>query len=563
MIRRSCYKLRMLPMLKRMLPLFLAAALCVPAQARVDQITYMRNGVYAGKIGTYSLAGADYLDASQAAKLLGGKIYWYPVSGKLLLQVKGKRVVFYLNSDSVLLNDHTEEFPNPMIVRGGKAFLALKFFVSSQFAATFGFSLAYTESTQTLAAQRDINVTSLNYFTHPDKTRIVLYMEEPLEWQASQKESNLLTVNVFKGVAAREEKIRVGDGVVSGVDLKQENRTVRIIVAPGENFGEVKTFRLENPDRLVIDISKKVVPVSQTITGAPVPGAAPATATIESAGAAAAGAADAAALVIAPSPSAAPSGVSEEVVEEPAPGALPADAPAIPDKISLGSGKKRIVIDAGHGGKDPGGRKLFGLKEKELNLLVAAELYEMMKNEDGFEVMMTRTKDEFIPLADRSIIANNFKADLFISIHGNATRDRREKGFEIYFMSDKATDPWAAEVADYENSVIGLEDGGGQSDPAAMLLHSLARNDYQKEGGLLAGFITKQMEKRTPFKNRGVKQAAFYVLRGTYAPGVLVEMGFMTNSFDKKNMDSKAVRKKIAESIYRGVMDYAEMKGWK
>lgn len=531
-------------MLKRIIPLVLVAALCAPAQARVDQITYMKNGVYAGKIGTYSLGGSAYLNAGEAAKLLGGKIYWYPVSGKLLMQVKGKRVVFYKNSNTVLLNDQSEEFPNPMIVRAGRAFLALDFFVSPRFSSVFGFSLNYTASKRTLSAQRDVNVTSMNYFTHPDKTRIVLYMEEPLEWQSSRKENNLFSVNVFNGVIAREEKIGIGDGVIDGVDLLQENKTARLVVAPGENFGGVKAFRLSDPDRLVIDVYKKDLSVSQTITGTAIPGPAPSAGT----------AAEAAAVVI--PPSGAGSG-------EP-PAVQPSAPPAIPDKIDLASGKKRVVIDPGHGGKDPGGKKLFGLKEKDINLLVAKELYKLLKDEDFLEVMMTRTKDEFIPLADRSIIANNFKADIFISIHANATRSRRQKGFEIYFMSDKATDPWAAEVADYENSAIRYEDGAGtEGDPAAMLLHSMARNDYQREGGLIAGYITKEMEKRTPFKNRGVKQAAFYVLRGTYAPGVLVEMGFMTNSFDKKNLDSRRVREKIASSIHRGIVEYAELKGWK
>jgi len=91
----------------------------------------------------------------------------------------------------------------------------------------------------------------------------------------------------------------------------------------------------------------------------------------------------------------------------------------------------------------------------------------------------------------------------------------------------------------------------------------MARNDYQKEGGLLAGYVTTEMERRTPFVNRGVKQAAFYVLRGTYAPGILVEMGFMTNSSDQKHMNDRKVRAKIAASVHRGVLKYAEMKGWK
>jgi len=527
-------------MLKRLFMfMFMAAALCAPAQARVDEVTYLKNGVYSGKIGTYALSGAVYLDAAQAAKLIGGKIYWYPVSGKLLLQIKGKQVVFFMKSDSVVINDEGAEFPNPMIVRGGKAFLALNFFISKHFSEAFGFSLEYNPATAALSAQRAVNITSMNYFSHQDKTRVVVYMEEPLEWQASQKENNLFKIAIFGGVIAREEKLAVGDGVVRGVDLLQENKTARLVIAPDANFGKVNVFKLSDPDRLVIDVSKLAVPVSQSILG-------------EAAGA------DEGVTVITPS--------GGEFGFAAASAAVSASSAAdvnIPDRLEIRAGRKKIVIDPGHGGKDPGGRKLFGLKEKELNLLLAKELYGLLKGEEIFDVVLTRSSDEFIPLADRSIIANNAKADLFLSIHANASRDRREKGFEIYFMSEKASDPWAAEVADYENSVIGLEDGGGQGDSAAMLLHSLARNEYLNEGSRLAGLVTAEMEKRTPFVNRGVKQAAFYVLRGTYSPGILVEMGFMTNSSDQKNMNDKKVRAKTAKAIYTAILKYAELKKWK
>jgi N-acetylmuramoyl-L-alanine amidase len=194
---------------------------------------------------------------------------------------------------------------------------------------------------------------------------------------------------------------------------------------------------------------------------------------------------------------------------------------------------------------------------------MAKELYNILKDEDIFDVLMTRTSDVFIPLSDRSKIANDYKADIFISIHANASRDRREKGFEVYFMSENASDPGAAEVADYENSVVGLEDGSSADDASAMLLHSLARNEYVNEGSQLAGLISKELEKNTPFVNRGVKQAAFYVLRGTYTPGVLVELGFMTNTKDQKDMNDKKVRAKTANAIYKGIMKYAQMKKWK
>lgn len=516
-----------------------AGVLCAQAQAKVAEVSYLKNGVYSGKIGTYSLTGKTYLDASQAARVIGGKIYWYPVSGKLLLQIRGNKVVFFIKSDSVVVNDEKTSFPNPLIVRGGKAFLALDFFISKHFSRAFGFRLDYNPATGALAAQQDVNITSVNYFSYQDKTRIVVYLEEPLEWQSSQKENNLLTVTIAGGVLAGEEKLAVGDGVVRAVDIAQDNKTARLVIAPDDNYGRADVFKLSEPDRIVIDVFRRDQSISQSIT--PSAHAAPA-----------------------PAVAAEMETSSVAAYAAPAAGAGPSSAPRIPDKMEVPStGRKKIVVDAGHGGKDPGGKKLFGLKEKDMNLLVAKELYSLLKEDEMFEVMLTRSDDVFVPLAERSSIANSFKADIFISIHANASRDRKEKGFEIYFMSEKASDPGAAEVADYENSVLGLEGPSAQPDAAAMLLHSMARNEYVNEGSRLAGLVAAEMEKRTPFANRNVKQAAFYVLRGTYSPGILVEMGFMTNSGDQKNLNDKKVRTKIAEAIRRGVIKYAEMKKWK
>ncbi len=543
-----------------------AMALSSPVQARVDELSYKKNGAYAGKINTYKLNDTLYLDASRAAKLIGGKIYWYPVSGKLLLQNRGNKIMFFLKSDSVTLNDTSVPIPNPLIVRGGRAFLTLDFFVSKHFARAFGFKLEYDSSTGVLAAQRKVNINSLNHFSYRDKTRLVVYLDEPLDFQTSQKDNNVFSITVPGGVVGAEDSINIADGVVTSVDIFQENKMVRLVLTPGDNFGKVSYFKLSEPARLVFDIEKKVRPISQSITGSPALVPDP----------------EAGVNVIPPlapsvgenGPGLSPDAVSGALRAESAPcgpegGDNCAPAPAavqgvnIPDKFILDkNSRKRIVIDAGHGGKDPGGRNAFGLKEKEINLLVSKELFNMLKEEGIFDVLMTRTSDVFIPLDVRSKTANDYKADIFVSIHANASRDRRQKGFEVYFMSENASDPWAAEVADYENSVLGLEDENAGNDPSAMLLHSLARNEYLNEGSQLAGIISKELEKSTPFVNRGVKQAAFYVLRGTYAPGVLVELGFMSNAKDQKDMNDKKVRTKCANSIYKGIMKYSQLKRW-
>ncbi len=571
---------------KTLLTLILAAGVPSTAAAAVEEASFSRNGKYAGKLETYSYGGETYFDASRLSRYLGGKIYWYPVSGKLVFQLKGRRVQASVKSDEVLYDKEAAEMRSPVIVRGGRSFLSREFFVSDHFHSCFGFRLRYDEASRSLDVMEKMSVASYNYFSHKDKTRFVLYLNEPLEYQTYQKSNGLLTMVIAGGSLASPEKIEVGDGLVNSIELIQDNKVLRVGVAMGEKAAGFNAFKLSDPDRIVLDIlaapadrpaagragpdaaADQVIPPSAPAAGAEpaVEELPPSSSGTEGGPAPRASPAAADGSLAPPTPSVLPAAAS---VPAPAPLPSPAAAPApftpgLPDKAVLDpKARKKVIIDAGHGGKDPGGRRISGMREKDINLAVAKELWKLLEKEGFFDVLMVRTSDVFVPLAARSEFANRHKADVFISIHANATRRSSEHGFEIYFMSENASDPMAAEVADYENSVLDLEDDSSRPDPAAMLLHSLARNEYLNEGSQLAAFITREFERHTPFKNRGVKQAAFYVLRGTYAPGVLLEMGFMTNPSDQKNLSSKSVQAKLARAIHNGLSKYAELKGWK
>lgn len=572
---------------KTLLTLILAAGAPSTAAAAVEEASFSRNGKYAGKLETYSYGGETYFDAARLSRYLGGKIYWYPVSGKLVFQLKGRRVQASVKSDEVLYDKEAAEMRSPVIVRGGKSFLSREFFVSEHFHSCFGFRLRYDEAARSLDVVEKMSVASYNYFSHKDKTRFVLYLNEPLDYQTYQKSNGLLTLVISGGSVASPEKIEVGDGLVNFIELIQDNKVLRVGVAMGEKAAGFNAFKLSGPDRIVLDIltgsadrpaavravpdaavGAEVIPPSSPAAGgepvveelSPSSSGAEGGPSSQAAPAAAAGASGP------PTPSVLPAAAPvPDSAPSPSPAAAPAPfTPGLPDKAVLDpKARKKVIIDAGHGGKDPGGRRISGMKEKDINLAVAKELRKLLEKEGFFDVLMVRTSDVFVPLAARSEFANKHKADVFISIHANATRRSSEHGFEIYFMSENASDPMAAEVADYENSVLDLEDDSSRPDPAAMLLHSLARNEYLNEGSQLAAFITREFERHTPFKNRGVKQAAFYVLRGTYAPGVLLEMGFMTNPSDQKNLSSKSVQAKLARAIHNGLNKYAELKGWK
>ena len=265
-------------------------------------------------------------------------------------------------------------------------------------------------------------------------------------------------------------------------------------------------------------------------------------------------------------------------VSAPEPKALPKTIiktlPPAVAKLDNKPGKKtrraRILIDPGHGGKDPGAVRSGSAQEKELNLNVAKELHALLSKDKDFEVKMTRGDDTFIPLGRRAKLANEFKADIFISIHTNAAKRGSAEGFEVYFRSDKASSAEAAETAALENEALQYE---GKS-PAAvsfadLLLKSMAGTENMNESSKIASHIRRATAKNSKaigikvFENSCIKQANFYVLRGVEAPSVLVEMGYMSNTNDRKRLNNKASRAKIAESVYDGLISYAKAEGWK
>ncbi len=221
----------------------------------------------------------------------------------------------------------------------------------------------------------------------------------------------------------------------------------------------------------------------------------------------------------------------------------------------------RVVIDPGHGGKDSGAIGVRGLEEKNVNLLAARQLADIFRKDKRFDVIMTRDSDVFIPLSGRSAIANNDDADVFVSLHCNSAPERGRNDFEIYSMSDHATDPEAERLAEYENSVVKLEGKPSQETQAQLLLDEMGETEFYNDGAKLAAFVEREADKRFPKLDGGVRKADFYVLRGTHAPAILVEMDYINSRKGARKLTSKSFRKKLMTCIYKGVLDYLKAEG--
>jgi N-acetylmuramoyl-L-alanine amidase len=323
---------------------------------------------------------------------------------------------------------------------------------------------------------------------------------------------------------------------------RHPNHTTRVVIDT-EGIDSHSVFTLYNPYRVIVDFRRSAPLAART---AP-PAAAP---------------------VI-------PVSTTGPTVPEPKPAAssppLPSrpvaspelSAPDVPSANSngqfsiarqLGLGISRIVIDAGHGGHDPGA-KANGLNESDLTLDVAIRLKKLLEKQPGIEVVMTRETDVFIPLEERTAIANREAADLFLSIHVNASRNANARGVETYFLNF-ATNPEAEAVAARENSA-----SGRTMHSLPSIVRAIALNNKIDESRDFAATVQKSMvgtlsQKNKSLRDLGVKQAPFVVLIGAGMPSVLAEMSFVTNKQEGQLLKTGAYRQAIAQALQDAVLRY-------
>ncbi len=260
----------------------------------------------------------------------------------------------------------------------------------------------------------------------------------------------------------------------------------------------------------------------------------------------------------------------ETIVKHPAPSGRvirPAATPSTPtsQRTYARPTRRLIVVDAGHGGPDRGMSGPIGqdtwFVEKEVTLSVARKLADALRAE-GMEVLMTRTSDTLIALGDRGPIANRNHGDLFVSIHVNAPGGRgaagaRERGFETYFLAEAKTEE-ARRVELMENQAVRFETGANaqKGDPLSYIITDMAQNEHLRESSDLAQTIQDGLKEIHPGPSRGVQQANFAVLRGSFMPAVLVEIGFGTNPSEAAYLHDSDNQTSIARNIASSLLTY-------
>ncbi len=430
-------------------------------------------------------------------------------------------------------------------------------------------------------------VTAIRTWNADDYTRVVVDLNGAVKYESARIKNpdriyfDLYTAQLGKSVTDKE--LPVQNGFLRSVRVAQNKDGVVRLVLDVESVEGYSAFLLPDPYRLVIDVHGDVHGATEAASNQPQPrigighlaGDSPSSGPT-SASATAAPAASEEVQVPVDRTSATtvadnvPNAGASADVSAPANGrshTLPAPtSPAVAARPmsdgdrsltrTLGLKIGRIVIDPGHGGYDTGTIGPHGLMEKNVCLDVALRLGRLIhKKLPGAEVIYTRKTDVFVPLEERTAIANQSKADLFISIHANASHDEAARGIETYYLSF-TTSQEALETASRENalsdeSVHQLQD----------LIKQIASNDKIEESRELASDIQNSLtgqlrEVSTAERNRGVKKAPFVVLIGADMPSVLAEISFLSNPTDEKLLEKPAQRQRIAQGIFRGVVRY-------
>ena len=517
----------------RLLLLLTAASLMLPP-ARAgegEDVAVVVSGKPSDPSPSFRMGPELYLDAKRVGSIYGGQVYWYPVSGRVQLTVRGRTMQFVVDSDKAASGDQTISLTAPVRVRAGRAFLPLSVLGSDAFARWCGFNAHYNDATKTLEIERRTTVGPVRAFSYKGRTRLTMALAPGASCQTSAKGVGAVEVAVPYGVVEGDERVELEDGVVASYAVKQEVQQARLSVRFAGKGQRWRATELPDPRRLAVDIYAEGVEPPREL-----PPARPSE------------------IKSAPETKSSSVSSSSGALETPAK-AVVAEEPAKPRR-------RVVVVDPGHGGKDPGASGLRGTREKDINLAVALELARVLREREDLDVILTRDSDLFVPLSDRSQKANDLEADLFISLHCNANRNHRENGFEVYSVSETASDPEAERLAAVENAALELEGKNPQDETAKIILLAMTKTEMLNESAPFAALVEREIAKRVDLDDRGAKQAGFYVLRGTHAPAILVEMAYLSYAKDETKLGSRVFRRKLAEGVAAGVADYARKKGW-
>jgi N-acetylmuramoyl-L-alanine amidase len=462
-------------------------------------------------------------------QIFGGKIQWKRVSRRVVYFSEGRSAEFGLDLSTAVVSGKIVALSPPVRAWGNEVYLPASFLSTPEFQSLVASIVHWNPDRKSLTVDPAPEVSSPRFFSYPLRSKVTIDIGPHVDYRVLAIRDEKLTIRLYGGRAREWEKLSIQDGAIISVEMDPATRTTDLTVTLATGTTTPNVYLDESPRAVIIEVSKKEG--AQAIKHPPMEKKEPQK------------------IVKAKPKVVSPTALAAPAVSRPR---ADIDAPY----LAL-SPLRTIVIDPGHGGKDVGAVGPSGTLEKDVNLQIGLALAKLLNNEGRFKVILTRSNDSFVALQDRSSIANKAKADLFISLHCNAGLSSHSNGFEVYFLSEKASDDAAAAVARRENAVVELEGVAGKArQELEGLLWSLARNEHMNDSSTIAGLIDQQVAKRMSMTSRGVKQAGFYVLRGTSMPAILVESGFITHPKEEGLLRSARFHRKLVDALYAGLLDY-------
>lgn len=371
-----------------------------------------------------------------------------------------------------------------------------------------------------LPARGPVNLQNIRYYSYPEYTRVVLDLsadikiaEKTLKGSSSGRLFFDLKNCRFAADYPFEKKneIKIQAGNLQRIRIGKWNAQTIRVVFDFDKIGKYNRFYLTSPFRIVFDIYSQAEFVSH----------------------------------------------AQQAREQNLP--VVQGSPSIARQLGLGV--HRIVIDPGHGGRDPGTiNRRLDLQEKNITLDIGKRLNAILNEHAEFEIILTRCRDEYVPLEERAAIANSNQGDIFVSIHTNSAPRQTARGVESYYLNITA-DPRAMEVAAQENAMSSKSMADMRT-----ILNQILQNSKISESRILAqsiqrGMVANLQQKYDAVDDLGVKKAPFYVLLGAQMPSALIEVSFLSNLNEAKRLASPSYRQAVAAGLYLGIINFIQSLG--
>ncbi|MDW8055409.1 MAG: N-acetylmuramoyl-L-alanine amidase [Elusimicrobiota bacterium] len=445
-----------------------------------------------------------YISIKDLAKIFSATLTYYHVGKYVSFNCRGERIYFFYNKNFFIHSKQRIQLSANVLNVHNRTFVPITILNNTTFTNILNATVEFRQNENLVMVNWIDTVVVSYYINNNDVIRIeIRYL------QNTQYDYNLddrkITLTFFNNKVSPKE-YRIEHSIISKIKLYPENGNVRTEILLNNSFVQIK--KEEFKDRIVLFIEEQSRLAEQ-----------------------------------------------RKVYKD-------KEVTNTAQNLSLKSNNKKplVVIDPGHGGEDPGAVGKYGTKEKHINLAIAKIIKEELLSED-YKVLLTREDDISLALVERTKFANDNNADLFISIHCNASKKQTntDHGVEVYFLSEKASDEDAVATEKLENEVVlKYERPTEELNKLQKILWSMIVTDYINESSRLCSYIGTEITARTKQQYRGVKQAGFYVLRGAQMPAVLVEVGFISNPDEELKLNSLDFQRLVANGIAAGIKKYYE-----